>query len=366
MFLHIDLLKGIVELSIKNNKKSSLRSKGSIQLKKWIISVGTIILAIIVGVLAVVPKLKNDKDVYSKLAQGEDINILIVGDSIGAPSGEDAWSTMLKTYLEDKYGSTININNISMGGNTSYAGYFRIKMLDEKENYDLAIICYGQNDPEEKFSLYYESIYNIISERFTNCSMISILESAQREYTYKMQTIVELAEYYEVPIADTITAFNNSGTSHEMLTEDGVHPNAEGHRIYFETIKDVIEEQMNYYAVSKKAINGEIQNFNNTYVYKVNDFRKIDDVSYEMKIQDGKVMLGVYYDYIPGENGVEIYSDDILLDRIEFDWASAPQQEHIDFLEKEYEVGSKIKIVFTNEVQANSFQGLSISYLEEK
>lgn len=335
-------------------------------MKKWIISVGAIILVIIVGILYITSKLKDDTHVYSKLAHGKDINILIVGDSIGAPSGEEAWSTLLKEYLENRYSSTISINNVSMGGNTSYAGYFRIKMLDEKENYDLAIICYGQNDSEEKFSMHYENIYTIISERFPNCSMISILESAQREYTYKMKTIVELAEYYKVPVADTIAAFNNSGTSHEMLTEDGVHPNTEGHKIYFETLRDVIEEQMSYYDVSKKVINSEIQNLNNTHIYTVNDFRKTDDVSYEMKIPKGRVMLGVYYDYIPGENRVEMYSDDVLLDRIEFDWASAPQQEHIDFIENEYEVESKIKIVFTNEVQADSFQGLSISYLEEK
>ncbi len=45
---------------------------------------------------------------YKKISNGELINILVVGDSIGAGSGaskhENAWPTLLKKYIEQKYG----------------------------------------------------------------------------------------------------------------------------------------------------------------------------------------------------------------------------------------------------------------------
>lgn len=328
-----------------------------------IIGIGVLIAFLIIGIYKFTEKIPN---VYQKLISGEEINILIVGDSIGAPSGEDAWSTLLREYLEKQYGSAVTINNISMGGNTSYAGYVRIMMLDDKEDYDLAVICYGENDSEDKFSLYYENIYKAIQEKFPDCSMISILESSQREYTYKMQSIIELAEYYKVPVADTIAAFNHSEVGYELLTEDGVHPNAEGHKLYFETVKDVVESQMNQYETSGKRINKETESFNNTITYAVDEFKRIDDCIFETRVKKGKGLIGLFYDYVPGKNKIEIYSNNSLLEKVEFEWSYGFQQEHIDLLQNEYEFGNKIKIVFSNKEQADSFQGVCISYFDEK
>lgn len=333
--------------------------------KKLCIGIGILFLLLAFYMLGKMVGIEEDKNVYQKIVAGEEINILIVGDSIGAPSNDEAWSMLLKDYLEEKYGTIVNINNVSMGGNTSYAGFFRIMMLNDKEDYDLAIICYGQNDGEKNFSMFYESMYKAIQEKFEDCSMISILESSQREYTYKMQTIMELAKYYNVPVADTISRFNNSSISYEMLTEDGIHPNEEGHKLYFETIKDVIEEHLNFYEVSEKRINSEIKKFNDTQAFKVDDFKRINDCTYEIKIESGHGIIGLFYDYVPGENKIEIYSDNLLLERVEFEWSAGFQQEHVDLLENEYEIGNKIKIKFTNATQADSFQGLSISYIED-
>ena len=89
-----------------------------------------------------------------------------------------------------------------MGGNASYAGYVRTMALNDDVDYDLAIICYGQNDSADGFSTSYESIIQAIRSKYPGCSIISILESSQQTYTEKMTTIQSICEHcvqYERP-----------------------------------------------------------------------------------------------------------------------------------------------------------------------
>lgn len=66
---------------------------------------------------------------YQKLADGFDVNVLIVGDFIGAGTGTETdgqqWYTQLQTYLRTVNKSKVSVTNVSMGGNASYAGYVR-------------------------------------------------------------------------------------------------------------------------------------------------------------------------------------------------------------------------------------------------
>lgn len=185
---------------------------------------------------------------YQKLSDGFDVNVLIVGDSIGAGAGAQSdgteWFGQLQAYLQTIDKGNISFTNISMGGNASYAGYVRTMALNDGIDYDLAIICYGQNDGIDGFSTNYESIIRAIRSRYPDCSIISILESSQREYTDKMTTIQSICEHYGIPVADTIAAFNNSGKNYEELSGDGVHPNDAGQGIYFETVKAIIDDNV--------------------------------------------------------------------------------------------------------------------------
>lgn len=52
----------------------------------------------------------------------------------------------------------MSVTNVSMGGNASYTGYVRTMALDDSTDYDLAIICYGQNDRFDGFSNNYEAM----------------------------------------------------------------------------------------------------------------------------------------------------------------------------------------------------------------
>lgn len=110
---------------------------------------------------------------YQKLVDGFDVNVLVVGDSIAANGqGEKGWCPLLQNNLRKTYGNSVSFANISMGGNASYAGYVRTMTLNDDVDYDLAIICYGQNDGTDGFSTNYESIIRAIRSNYPDCSII--------------------------------------------------------------------------------------------------------------------------------------------------------------------------------------------------
>lgn len=116
-----------------------------------------------------------------------------MGDSIGAGAGTETdgqqWFKQLQAYLRTVNKASVSVTNVSMGGNTSYAGYVQTMALDDDIDYDLAVICYGQNDALQGLDVYYEAIVQAIKNKYPNCSIISILESSQRDYTSNIITI---------------------------------------------------------------------------------------------------------------------------------------------------------------------------------
>ena len=70
---------------------------------------------------------------FQKLAAHEDVNILVIGDSIGAGIGAsdeaNRWDNLLRTYLQRKYEASVNIQNECFGGCTSYGTYVADKTI---------------------------------------------------------------------------------------------------------------------------------------------------------------------------------------------------------------------------------------------
>ena len=311
-----------------------------------------------------------DDSFYQKLEDGTDVNILIVGDSIGEGAGASSyssfWVSLLQAYLQDTYSiSNINVTNVSMGGNASYAGYVRTMSLNDNVQYDLAIICYGQNDDIEDFSTYYESIVRGIRRKYPNSSIISILESSQREYTGKMIDIQHICKHYGIPVADTIAAFNNSGKVYEDLSNDGVHPNDEGQKIYFETVKNVIDDNVEASSGKMKevsAINRRVYKFDNFVWYGADsDFARVDDVTFVLNTSVLGIM-GIDYTYESGNNNADIYVDGKLFKSptVTFDYDFS--QRHILVVSDECSVENEIKVVFASKEQADGFKGICFSW----
>ena len=303
---------------------------------------------------------------YQKLVDGFDVNVLVVGDSIAeGGQGEKGWCTLLQNNLRKTYGNSVSFTNVSMGGNASYAGYVRTMALNDDVDYDLAIICYGQNDGTDGFSTNYESIIRAIKNKYPDCSIISILESSQRTYTEKMTTIQSICEHYSIPVADTIAAFNDSGKAYDDLTGDGVHPNDAGQEIYFETVKAVIDD--NVAASTGKmtdtdVINADVHKFDNFVWYDASsDFERVDDTTFTISVSETGI-LGMDYTFESGDNKADIYVDGELYKSptvtLNYDFS----QRHILVVSNDCTVKSEIKVVFNTKEQADGFKGMCFSW----
>lgn len=189
---------------------------------------------------------------YQKLKKGRSVRIAVLGDSIADKTGVEpsqSWDFLLYEWLSSEYSSKVTLDSYAIGGTTSYTGYYECETamraaVKKSGAYDLVIICYGQNDAPENFTLYYEGLLRSVRTLNRSCQLITILESSQQIYTEKMLEIIRLSGLYHADVADTISAFARSPLSYEQLTPDGTHPNAEGHRIYFEALCSIIEENM--------------------------------------------------------------------------------------------------------------------------
>ena len=306
---------------------------------------------------------------YQKLADGFGVNVLIVGDSIGEGGGIQTegkqWFRSLQSYLQTKTQGTVTVTNVSMGGNTSYAGYVRTMALQDDKEYDLAVICYGQNDAPEGFDVNYEAMICAIRSKYSDCSLISVLESSQRRYTQKMKEIQSICDHYEIPVADTIAAFKESGKPYKTLTEDGIHPNDAGQDIYFDTVRDVIEEQVKASAgkmKSVKSINASVHRYDHFKWYGVDDaFTRTNDTTFTLETQASGI-FGIDYTFESGDNKADIYVDGKLYKSptVTFDYDFS--QRHIMVVDDDCKVKRKIKVVFGTKEQADGFQGVCFSW----
>lgn len=365
-------------------------------------------------------RLKGADSFYQKLADGLDVNVLIVGDSIsrglGASRRDLRWANMLTESLQDTYGVDVALTNESLSGNTSYAGYVSTMALDDGTDYDLVIVCYGQNDDEYNFGLYYESILRAVKLRYPKASVLCILESCQRYYTWKIQVIQSLALHYGVPVVDVIAPFQ---PNYDKLTNDGVHPNDKGQEVYLETVKGVIdglvaerhgfdpaiairqEEDSESTAwqedvsddgewaesaadqdasekddssdgeaePSVQPVNNGVTVFDSFQWLPVERFVR-EGNTYTLHTTTQGVVLGIDFNFVPGYNNCQILVDGYTYATSEF-WIDYDyMQRHIIIINEwlygdPVDVQNEIQVVFgddeTGAQQADSFNGLALS-----
>lgn len=322
--------------------------------------------------VASLDELEANASFYQKLSDGFDVNILIIGDSIGANAGASdtmlAWTNLVMLHLQKKYDVNVFLTNISMGGNSSYAGYVRTMALADDIDYDLAILCYGQNDGITNFGMYYESIIRAIRNKYKKCSLMSILESSQKEYTEKMMTIQEIAEYYNILVADTIMPFTE-GThgTYDELTNDGVHPNDAGQKLYAETICEIIDREVASYSEFDKVelapIYENVLNFDNFMWIDVSQFEKIDNTYIYTISEQISGILGIDYTFLSGNNicTIKIDREDFATLEVTFNYDFS--RRYIKTVKNEkIDVNDVIEICFDSEEQAAGFKGICFSW----
>ena len=267
--------------------------------------------------------------------------------------------------MKDNYDIDLEITNVSMGGNTSYAGYVRTMNLDDKVGYDYVVVCYGENDAEEDFSLYYETLLRTIKEKYPSAVIIAILESSQREYTGKMQIIQELCEHYGVYEADTIAAFHNSGYTYEELCDDGTHPNDKGQEVYFSTVAEVLDqcyqETVSNTLEDIEIMNKNVDEFETYQYYSKADFEKVDDLKYRLVVDDLSGRLGLDYVTVTGNHDIKVYTKDGMVAQKNIVWDNAFTLRYIEVLSDDFHAKEEVVLEFSSEEMLENFEGIIIT-----
>ena len=320
----------------------------------------------------------ENRSCYSKISSGKSLNILVVGDSIsegtGASDEKHAWTYLLKERIESRYKAEIKLCNVSMGGESSLAGFTRL-MEQDNTYYDLVIFCYGQNDKDENFEIYYEAMVRKALSLYPDCSVISILEHSQRSYTYKMNCIKEIAGYYNIPVVDCIKLFDEQIAGYDSYVKDGVHLNDAGHALYSEAVEVVIDGQIKSHALpislNEQPKYPNTAFFDNSYWISSDRFTRNGN-SYSIELPDdiigsgtpefisggkGVLMVVDIIDY-PGENAMFVYNNGKLTAERKTDWKYQFRQRHIPGISYGLviEKGS-LTIEFGSSEQADSFKG---------
>ncbi len=306
---------------------------------------------------------------YTRLGSGEDVNILIVGDSIGNGGGSsdgEGFVGPLKAWIEEEYGVSCGITNVSMGGNSSYAGIVRVNILDDGIDYDLSIICFGENDGRKTLPGEYEAIVRSLLKKYEGISIISVLESSQKTYTKKIKAIQAIDEYYGIPTADTIAAYNDSSLSFDELNSDEKHPNDEGYKLYFEEIKKAVKETENRPLSPFSPLNPEALRFESFRFIPAEDFRKVDFLTVRAEVQSPvKGNPGFYHTLIPGGHSISVYADGKPVSEPFFDWPYDDTMEVMSGLEDcEAEISKELKLTFSSKEALEGFKGFILTDLD--
>lgn len=317
--------------------------------------------------------LYDTNPLLAKLSTGRSINILINGDSIAADSADFAWQNLVAQKLKVKYQiQDVFLSNISLPGNASYGGYAieNLSVAENDEKYDLIILCYGQNDYEySKFPIYYEALIRSTKKNNPCAEIITILESAQTEYTENIKNIIEISDYYGISYVDTIKAFKESGFSNEELTIDLVHLNEKGHEVYADSIWNTLQDKVlmpeHEQAKLKKPLNKEVENFEHFYYIDKNQMTASNDgLSFFV---DGTIeTLGIDQLHEPGNNKLMVTIGNETLD-LSYEWNYSFSQRHISLIQSEYIKESKqTKIIIQgDEKNLNLINGIIITGKKE-
>lgn len=310
-------------------------------------------------------KKKSGETFYQKLADGFEVNILIIGDEISAgygASGDDStWEYSFNNYLKSAYGSDINTNNMSLSGNTSYGGYVQTNALSDGKEYDLAVICCGKHDDAKELSVHYESLIRTIRDKYPKCFIISMLESSEKDNSKKDEAIRALAKHYEISVADTAKQFQKD---YDKLVTEEKYPNDDGQKIYFESLKDIIDSNVKAKTAYKKTeinpVNADVSKYDEFTWYDMNQFKRVDATTGTITIKE-KGILGIDCSIEGNKSKIEIYVDDKL-------FASNVGPEDSDFfarrimkVSEKLDVQKEIKIVFADRSQADTFKGICVS-----
>jgi len=314
----------------------------------------------------------KNKNVYWKLAMHEDIKMLVVGDSISKGSGASEKSkgfiNVLAKKIEKEYGSNVTVDNLSLEG-TCYSGIVSAKVRNNYDDYDIAIVCFGENDKYKTLSVNYEGLIRTIEKTYTSCSIISVLETSLWSTPSKLRVIENIDSYYNIPYANVAHDYNKSKYTYSDLYKSDGHPTDVGHKFYATTTFNVIKDQVETQQFSQNEavdtpINSESSQFDHMKYYSKKKMTRVNSKTWLLETS-GKGIYGIYWSYTakPKYTKVSIYIDGKGIVSFDHTATSKKKTRHMRTISRnKLTVKSSIKLVFNTKQAADGFYGIIRSY----
>ncbi|MGK0674574.1 MAG: arylesterase [Halothiobacillaceae bacterium] len=172
--------------------------------------------------------------------------LLIVGDSLSAGYGvtrAQAWPSLLQKRLHD-VGLDVRVVNASISGETSASGRARLPALLERYRPRWVVIELGANDGLRGLSL--EALrtnLHAMRDQVRAAGALPILAGMRLPPNYGTLYTSQFAAIYAELGREIVTIpFLLEGVAGQpqFNQQDGIHPNAEGHRLILENVWAVL------------------------------------------------------------------------------------------------------------------------------
>lgn len=320
---------------------------------------------------------------YQKLAKGYDAKMLIMGDSIidgtGASGDGSTWYALLKKHIEDNYlsatGAELTVENAAGAGHTLFPDLMSVKDGELAAECDLAVLCYGHEDPQLDFALYYEALVRAIHDKNPDCAVIFVLEATEGGHSERMVNVEEVCKHYSIPVADTFAPFYALGQKDFFSAfADAIHPNDKGQQIFFETVRDIVDE--NVAADTGKPetlapLKSASALFDNLEYLPASAFTRADDTSYTLAA-DGSIVspcaLMLDCAFPVTRDSAKVIADDILytLPRGDAIHDGINGNRYLFTVNKELIMKSSMSVVFTGKDYADGFNGAYFMWANEE
>lgn len=264
---------------------------------------------------------------YQKLAKGYDVKMLVMGDSVidgtGASAEDKTWYAQLEKHINEKYtastGAAFTVEIAAGPGHSLFPDLMSVREGDLASDCDLAVLCYGNEDAVLGFGPYYEVLVRSILEKNPDCSIIFVLEATEGGHSERMVDAEGISAYYSIPVADTFGPYYALGIKGFFgAFADGVHPNDQGHGIYFDAISAAIDDAVAADAGKHELLepsSEQAKRFENIEYIPASEFTRVDDISYSVDYEnDDKTPRTIMVDcgFDINRDNTKVIADDIL------------------------------------------------------
>lgn len=194
--------------------------------------------------------------------------ICIFGDSVvwgACIPRREAWTDLLRNYLDEKFNYGVELYNLGIDGNTSKDVLQRLDAEAQKRNPDIIICAVGANDSifrsDNQFDVSKSVFLQNLSDIFEQAKkhtrhvlFVGLVKGSDRETIplkrsstgkcYSKHAVKKYDRYIKafteqnnIPFVDVFTVLSDEDF------DDGLHPNIQGHYKIFQAVKKMFHEK---------------------------------------------------------------------------------------------------------------------------